>query len=482
MPAIGLEYRYPARREHRQLRHANPRADRPDRSRGRTRRYIGRLPNEDAQSLVFDDTSLFEWNKFTGYDRAEGGVRANIGAQYTLTGANGFYANAVVRPVVPARRAQLVRAGRSRQCRPRLRSRFERSDYVGRLQVAPNRSFSFVTRGRWDQDDLGLQPDRGRRRARTSTRCCRLTTAVTYARYGAQPEIGYDRRREGIIGSASLEPDAELVRERRRPPRSRSLPAGKNQFVANYRIDPNTAVYDRRPHATLSALSLGFGYLDECTTFTVNYVMAPRDVAVTSGEKDRSHTLLVRLELRTLGEVDLQPERRRRRHEPRGRDAVVPRAGALPLVLTQGDPAGIGPELALSAWRMRRERAVPPFAILADPDRLGALARALGWDVPIRAADIAATPDIFAEAMPVLPLVARAAPVPGRADPANAPAIIEAIERAVALVARGEAAALVTNPDRQARAVRGRLPPSRPHRVSRRPRRAAGRSPRRIRS
>ena len=95
---------------------------------------------------------------------------------------------------------------------------------------------------------------------------------------------------------------------------------------------------------------------------------------------------------------------------------------------------------------MRRERAVPPFAILADPDRLGALARALGWDVPIRAADIAATPDIFAEAMPVLPLVARAAPVPGRADPANAPAILEAIERAVALVARGEAAALVTNP------------------------------------
>ena len=36
---------------------------------------IGRLPNEDAQSLVFDDTSLFEWDKFSGFDRAEGGVR-----------------------------------------------------------------------------------------------------------------------------------------------------------------------------------------------------------------------------------------------------------------------------------------------------------------------------------------------------------------------------------------------------------------------
>ena len=33
--------------------------------------------------------------------------------------------------------------------------------------------------------------------------------------------------------------------------------------------------------------------------------MAPRDVAVTSGEKDRNHTVLFRLELRTLGEVNL---------------------------------------------------------------------------------------------------------------------------------------------------------------------------------
>ncbi len=54
------------------------------------------LPNEDAQSLVFDDTSIFDWDKFSGYDRAEGGVRANVGAQYTLTGADGFYANALV--------------------------------------------------------------------------------------------------------------------------------------------------------------------------------------------------------------------------------------------------------------------------------------------------------------------------------------------------------------------------------------------------
>ena len=42
---------------------------------------------------MFDDTSLFDWDKFSGYDRVEGGVRANIGVQYTVTGADDFYAN-----------------------------------------------------------------------------------------------------------------------------------------------------------------------------------------------------------------------------------------------------------------------------------------------------------------------------------------------------------------------------------------------------
>ncbi len=55
----------------------------------------------------------------------------------------------------------------------------------------------------------------------------------------------------------------------------------------------------------MSSLSLGFGYIDECTTFTLNYVMSPREVSVTSGEKDRNQTVLLRLELRTLGEASV---------------------------------------------------------------------------------------------------------------------------------------------------------------------------------
>ena len=52
-------------------------------------------PNEDAQSLVFDETNLFAWDKYSGYDRIEGGTRLNYGAQYTANFANGGHANIV---------------------------------------------------------------------------------------------------------------------------------------------------------------------------------------------------------------------------------------------------------------------------------------------------------------------------------------------------------------------------------------------------
>src|SRR5204862_4774958 len=53
------------------------------------------IPNEDALSLVFDDTLLFDIDKFSGYDRIETGTRANVGARYTLQTNNGIYARFV---------------------------------------------------------------------------------------------------------------------------------------------------------------------------------------------------------------------------------------------------------------------------------------------------------------------------------------------------------------------------------------------------
>src|SRR5688572_5387175 len=119
----------------------------------------------------------------------------------------------------------------------------------------------------------------------------------------------------------------------------------------------------------------------------------------------------------------------------------------LPLALTMGDPAGIAGEITLMAWRARREKNLPPFFVLDDPARLQRLAQDTGLDVPVRAVHSAAEAvAAFPRALPVLPLALPAPVQLGQPSAANAPAVIAAIDRAVALVQRGEAAAVVTNP------------------------------------
>jgi 4-hydroxythreonine-4-phosphate dehydrogenase len=111
-----------------------------------------------------------------------------------------------------------------------------------------------------------------------------------------------------------------------------------------------------------------------------------------------------------------------------------------------GEPAGIGGEIALLAWR-RRAEGVPPFYVIDDPERLAALARRLGWDVPILTLDeVADAPALFARALPVLPVGGSVRARPGRPDPADAALVVGAIETAVAAVRAGRAAAVVTNP------------------------------------
>lgn len=114
-------------------------------------------------------------------------------------------------------------------------------------------------------------------------------------------------------------------------------------------------------------------------------------------------------------------------------DAPVP-----PLALTMGEPAGIGPEITLAAWRAMRA-AGPAFFLIGDP--------ALLPGAPI--AEIAAPEQAaaaFPNALPVLPLRLAATVTPGRLDPANAPAVIAAIEQAVGFAKAGRAGGVVTNP------------------------------------
>lgn len=122
----------------------------------------------------------------------------------------------------------------------------------------------------------------------------------------------------------------------------------------------------------------------------------------------------------------------------------------LPLALTCGEPAGIGGEIALKAW-IERDEDTPRFILLDAPGRLARLAEQLGLRVPLAAiADPAeADADLFDDALPVLPL---SAPIKGEAgliDEGDAPAIVESIERAVALTLAGRTGAVVTNPIRK---------------------------------
>jgi 4-hydroxythreonine-4-phosphate dehydrogenase len=121
-------------------------------------------------------------------------------------------------------------------------------------------------------------------------------------------------------------------------------------------------------------------------------------------------------------------------------------SGALPLAVTMGEPAGVGGELSLKAWLARDPDARPFFAI-DDPSRLAALAAKLGLGVPIEEiADPAEAATAFVDALPVLPIRLNAAVRPGHPDPANAPATIAAIERAVAMAKAGTIAGFATNP------------------------------------
>ena len=122
-------------------------------------------------------------------------------------------------------------------------------------------------------------------------------------------------------------------------------------------------------------------------------------------------------------------------------------ATARPVVVTMGDPAGIGPDLVLQLWQQRQEYGLPPFLVIACPKMLGERIAMNGLDIQLQAiTDAAQCLPVFGKALPVLPITVPNRVRPGIADSGNAQAIIGSIEQAVALVQSGQASAVVTNP------------------------------------
>ncbi|MEL6594445.1 MAG: 4-hydroxythreonine-4-phosphate dehydrogenase PdxA [Pseudomonadota bacterium] len=109
---------------------------------------------------------------------------------------------------------------------------------------------------------------------------------------------------------------------------------------------------------------------------------------------------------------------------------------ALPIALSCGEPAGIGPEIAMKAWDALKESV--PFFYIGDPAHLDGPVSIISE--PTDALEACAT------SLPVLPLPFEGARCPGQPQPAHAQSVIDAIARGVTLVQAGRASALTTCP------------------------------------
>ena len=115
-----------------------------------------------------------------------------------------------------------------------------------------------------------------------------------------------------------------------------------------------------------------------------------------------------------------------------------------PLALSLGDPAGIGPEIILKAWRSLRNSG-PPFFVIGDASVLDFAASAGGEPIA-RIRDSAQAAAAFTEAVPVVDLPLSCEVTPGRSSPAAAAEIIQWIETGAGLALSGEASGLVKAP------------------------------------
>jgi 4-hydroxythreonine-4-phosphate dehydrogenase len=119
---------------------------------------------------------------------------------------------------------------------------------------------------------------------------------------------------------------------------------------------------------------------------------------------------------------------------------------AKPLALTSGEPAGIGPDIAMAAWLRRNELKLPAFYLLGDRDFFNDRARTLGLTIKLADVGVEDALASFADALPVVATGHAATARAGQPDGSSAEAAIASIRQAVDDVAAGRASAVVTNP------------------------------------
>ncbi|TBA58102.1 LPS-assembly protein LptD [Rhizobium ruizarguesonis] len=231
----------------------------------------GRLPNEDAQSFVFDATSLFDRDKFSGYDRVEGGTRANVGIQYTGTFDSGYKLHGIfgqsyqIAGQNSFATDDLVNVGADSGLET------DRSDYVGLGGVETPYGVSVAASYRLDEKDFEFR----RGDLTTAYQNDTFATQLTYTHLSAQPAYGFAEDNDEIQTNSSV------------------------KFKDYWSIfggiawDLNNDVISRR--------TIGLSYDDECTIFTIAYT----DSRDSDDESGSDWTIGARLTFRTLGDIKI---------------------------------------------------------------------------------------------------------------------------------------------------------------------------------
>jgi LPS-assembly protein len=268
MPAIGMEYRYPfINVQAWGTQTVEPIAQvifRPNET------QVGKWPNEDAQSFTFDDSNLFKVDKFSGWDRVEGGSRANAGVQYTAQFNQGGTVNALFGQSYQLFGANsFALAGVSNTA---LDSGLDTnvSDYVARLSFQPNRTYMFTSRFRFDHDTM----ERRRMELEARANYDRWSVSVLYGDYAPQPDLGFLTRRQGILTGATVKLDTNWV-----------LYGG--------------ALYDLNAHK-FSQTRIGLGYIDDCFILALNYTTS-YSYDVNGANPKLVNAIMAQISLRTLG-------------------------------------------------------------------------------------------------------------------------------------------------------------------------------------
>jgi LPS-assembly protein len=225
------------------------------------------MPNEDAQSFVFDATSLFERDKFAGYDRIEGGTRANLGFRYSGALGNGWTAHGIAGQSYHLAgensfaSPDLVNAGANSGLET------DTSDFVGLIGFASPHGVLASASARLDEETLELR--RGELKAAYTSDI--FSVSARYSFIQAQELYGFDEdRREMSFGASTR------VHEYWRVFGSGTYDFEKNVMVKN---------------------SLGFAYDDECFTYLMTYSQ-DRD----RDDGDMTQTVGFNISFRTLGD------------------------------------------------------------------------------------------------------------------------------------------------------------------------------------